>query len=278
MAYGELGTDALKAENVEKIVTGFALQNFVFRQLCSSSPSSSWKESYYRESKTELTATAKVARLAAFPQQSPLWEKNSAYMQKHGLEADIAWEDVMTDEIDVIARTLVRIGRAIVKSEDDLIYTTITDATGVLSFNATATWDNATRANRLPHDDVGNAIRRIQTSNYEPTHLLVTPYDYFLLRTNDNVVDAWTEAGQNIMQNGNMGNLIGLTVLKSNSVTADEACVLEAKTAASLKIAEDVRTLTKREEGIKYTVRGWVISVPYVTNPESICMINNVNA
>src|SRR3990167_739421 len=157
MAYGEFGAQALRAENVDSMVKGFALAKFTMRQNVMVQTSGAWSESYYRESKTELAATAKVARLAAFPTESPKWEKNTAYLQKHGLEADISWEDVMTDNIPVLARTQLRIARAITKSEDDLIYSTIVGATGV---NTVATsvdyeWDRTTRANRHPQDQIG---------------------------------------------------------------------------------------------------------------------------
>lgn len=279
MTYGEVGAQALRAENVDSIVKGFALQQFTMRQNLMIQTSGAWSESYYRESKTELSATAKVARLAAFPMQSPIWEKNTAYLQKHGLEADISWEDVMTDNIPVLARTQLRITRAITKSEDDLIYTTLSGATGVLTTAVPATqeWDCASRVSH-PQDAIGNAIEAVRESNYEPDTLLVNPHDFNKLVTNDDILDAFQAAQNNVMQNGVMGNLLGLKVVVSNSVTADQALVLESKTCGTLRVAEDVRTETIQVPGIKYTVRGWVISVPFVTDPESICKITNTQA
>ena len=279
MAFGELGTDALKAENVDRVIKGFALQEFVLKQICSVQTSGAWKESYYTESKTELSATAKIARLAAFPTQSPLWQKNSAYLQKHGLELDISWEDVMTDDIPVLARSQLRIARAVAKSVDDLIYTTLAGATGIHTV-ACATdyeWDAPSRQNRHPQDAIGNAIQKIAESNYEATHLIVNPKDYRLLVTNDDIIDAFTPTSADIIRNGKVGKIIGIETLVSNVVPADEALVLEAKTCATYRVAEALRTMTKREEGIKYTIRAWELGVPFVTDPEAICKITNTN-
>ena len=279
MAFGELGTDALKAENVDKLIKGFALREFVLKQVCSVQTSGAWKESYYTESKTELSATAKIARLAAFPTQSPLWQKNTAYLQKHGLELDISWEDVMTDDIPVLARSQLRIARAVAKSVDDLIYTTLAGAAGVLT-SATPggfEWDSDTRASRHPQDQIGDAIRLLATNNYTATHLIVNPKDYYLLVTNDDIIDAFTPTSSDIIKNGKVGRILNLEALVTNAVPADEALVLEAKTCATYRVAEELRTMTKREEGIKYTIRAWELGVPFVTDPEAICKITNTN-
>ena len=278
MAFGELGTQALRAENVDRVIKGLATPRFTMKQALSVVNSGAWSESYYRESDTELTATAKIARLAAFPQQSPIWEKQTAYNQKHGLEVDISIEDVLADNIDVLARSQLRIARAVTKSVDDLIYTTLSTATGVRSVATTVDyeWDSTTRGNRHPQDQIGQAIEDIQEKNYEATHLFVNPRDYRLLVTNDDVLDAFTPT-QNLMLNGVMGTLLGLTVVKSNAVPADEALVLEAKTCGTYREVAGLRTEVIDVPGIKKTVRAWEIGVPFVTDPNAVVRITNTN-
>lgn len=281
MAFGELGANALRAENVDRVVKGFALQRFTMKQAVTVQSSSAWQESYYRESNTELSATAKVARLAAFPTQSPLWEKNSAYMQKHGLEADVSWEDMMTDNLDVIARTQLRIARAVAKSVDDLIYSTLSSGAAggnitIGSGNPAGLWDAATRADRHPMDQIGEAIENLSEFNYEADTLLLTPRDYRLVMLNDDVLDAFVPT-ENIAKNGLMGTLLGLRVIKSNSVTADEALVLESGTCATYRVVQEMNTNVDTVEGVKKTIRAWEIGVPFVTDPRAICKISNTN-
>ena len=56
------GQVMLRAENVSRIVTGFAQQNFKMKQLCQIDSSNAWTESYYREGSTILTGGTSSAR------------------------------------------------------------------------------------------------------------------------------------------------------------------------------------------------------------------------
>jgi len=278
MAFGELGAEALRSENVDRVVKGFALQEFVMKQVCTVQKTGAWKETYYTESRTELAADSKIARLAAFKVQSPLWQKNSAFLRKHGLESDISWEDVMTDDVPVLARTQLRIARSVVKSVDDLIYATLTAGAGnTVTAQDGFQWDSGTRSSRHPQDQIGEAIQTLSENNYKATHILLNPKDYNLLITNDDILDAFTPTSDAVIKNGKLGKIMGLNILVSNSVSADEALVLEGRVAATYREAEAMKTLVKKEEGIKYTLRAWEIGVPFVTDPSAIVKIDNTN-
>ena len=104
----------LRAENISKVVTGFALQEYRFKQVCMVQSSNSWKETYYTETAADLTgglgsSVKGVPRLANFPYGEVSWTRTSSYLEKYGMEGVISWEDATTNEIDVIARTLLRI-------------------------------------------------------------------------------------------------------------------------------------------------------------------------
>lgn len=282
MAFGELGTQALRAENVDKVVKGFALQKYVIKPLFTIQDSGAWQESYYRESATELSATAKVARLAAFPQQSPLWNKLSAYQQKHGLEVDVAVEDELADNLPVIMRSQLRIARAIAKSVDTACYTVLSsDAGNTFTIDGgnpnAGFWDAATRADRHPLDAIGEAIELVETANYEPDTLLLNPNDYRLIRTNDDVMDAFTPTN-NIASTGVLGQLVGLNVVVSNSVAADTAFVFESGVFGTYKQVVPLTTDVHNVPGVKKTIRGWEIGVPFITDPSAVCKISNTNA
>lgn len=279
----ETGFSALRAENVDRVVKGLAEPKFVMKQVCLISPSSSWQESYYRESDTELTASTDIARGAAFPHESPLWEKRSAYMKKYGLEVEISHEDAITNNIDVIARSLMRLSRAVVKAVDTNIWDIISESRTVsqiqsYTIDAGKEWNSATRANRNPQDDIGEAIRRLAESNYEADTIIVNPLDYIRLVTNDNVIDSFAPSMNQALVNGNVGRLLGLNVLVSNVVTADYAMVLQSKIAATYRVAEELRTFTKYEEGVKHIIRAWEIGVPFITDPKGVCLISNTRA
>lgn len=272
--------EAIRAENVDKVIKGLATPKFVMKQVCMTPKSNAWQESYYRESDLELTAATKIARMAAFPQESPLWEKRSAYMGKAGLEVEVAHEDVLLDNIDVIARSQLRVSRAVVKAVDTLIWNTLSENRSVADIQTVAVpvnseWDSLTRANRNPQDDIGDAVQLLAEKNYDADTVIFNPKDYWNVVTNDNILGSFNQDMSSALVNGRVGKLLGLNVLVSNVVTADYAMVLQSKVCATYRTAEGLRTAVKYEEGIKHVIRAWEIGTPFVTDPKAICLITN---
>ena len=113
-------------ENISNVVTGFALQEYMFKQLTMMTSSSSEEEIYFAETSTELTggtgsAIEGIPKNAQFPFLEPTWTRKKGRMKKHGGETWISWETKKTANIDIMARSLLRIARAIAKSVDDEI-------------------------------------------------------------------------------------------------------------------------------------------------------------
>src|SRR3990167_5758544 len=154
------GQADLRAENVERVVKGFALMQYKLKQLVMVSPSAAWQESYYRETAADLTggagsAVKGIPRLANFPYGEVSWTKASSYILKHGMEGVISFEDEIANNIDVIARTLLRIARAVTKSVDTEIYNALSENDTPVNINELAVasgseWDATVIANRDP--------------------------------------------------------------------------------------------------------------------------------
>jgi hypothetical protein len=279
------GMADLRAENVSRVVTGFALQEYRMKQVCMIQSSNAWKETYFRETAADLTggtgsAVEGVPRLAAFPYGEVTFTEASTRHLKHAMEGVISWEDAKTNEVDVIARTLLRIARAVAKSVDAEIYSALSSGTG----NTVAsedTWDSATVANRNPIQDILNAIKLIQIDNYDPYtggFLLLSPKDFASLMGNSKVMNAgqfWTE---DVSKNGRVGTILGLSIVVSNSVTDDEAMIVVAKESCTWKAASPLRVHTIEDPGIKFTIRAYEVGSIQVTNPNAICTITNTQA
>lgn len=276
------GMADLRAENVSKIVTAFALQQYKFKELCMVQSSNSWKETYWKETAADLTggtgsAVQGVPRLAKFPYGEVSWTEASSRHLKHGMEGVISWEDAKTNEVDVIARTLLRIARAVTKSVDTNIYAALTSSAG----NTVATgdtWDSATVANRNPIQDILNAIKLISIDNYDPYtngHLLLSPKDFANLMGNASIRNAGQFWTNDVTKNGKVGKLLGLTMVVSNNVTADEAMVVIAKEAITWKQAQGLTVNTIEDPGIKYTIRAFEVGTAQVKNPDAVCTITN---
>ena len=287
-----VGQADLRAENVEKIVTGFALQEYRFKQICMISRSSAWQGSYYQETAADLSgglgsAVKGVPRLANFPYGEVSWTKQSSYLTKYGMEGVISWEDAMTNNIDVIARTLLRIGRAVAKAVDDEIWDVISESQSASNINSVAItagdeWDSATIANRDPIQDILNGKKKIAESNYDPDNgsgfLLLSPKDYANLLGNANIRNAGQFYTDAVTKNGRVGQILGLQIIVSNSVTADFALVVIAKEAATWKEANPLTVRTINDPGVKYTIRAWEIGVTQLVNPKAVTLISNTQA
>lgn len=283
------GMADLRKENVSKIVTGFATQEYIFKDLCMVSSSNSWKETYFKERASEISGAGLITgipRLANFPYGEPEWTETSSRLIKFGVEGVVSWEDQRTNEIDVIARTLLRISRAVAKAVDDHIWDILSVSqvyTGenLVTITAGNEWDSATIANQDPIKDILNAIQLISENNYNPYKrgwLLVNPKAYRNLLANANVRNAgqfWTDS---VTKNGTVGKLCGLGVKVSNSVTADNAMVVIAKECANYKQAQALTVQTIVEPGINTTIRAWEVGVCQLTNPLAVCGLSGMDA
>ena len=284
-----VGQTTLRQENVSSIVTGFALQEFKLKQLCMVDTSTSWIESYFKETKAELTggtgsAVRGIPRGANFPYGEVKFTKVSSYIEKYGIETFISLEDARTDNIPVIARHLLRVGRAVAYAVDVQIESAISGATGIntLAITAGYEWDSATVAQRDPVKDILYAIKELQTDNYDPLngngYLVINPKQYANILMNSKVVNNPSFKTADVVSNGVVGQICGLKIIVSNTVTADQCYVVIAKEALTWKEAEAVTVRTITNEGIGYTIRAWCLGVCQVPNPEAICKITNTDA
>ena len=277
------GEADLRAENVSRIVTGFALQEYKMKQLCMIQSSSAWTETYYKETAADLegqsgSAVKGIPRLANFPYGEVSWAKTEGRNVKHGMEGVISWEDKKTNAIDVIARTLLRIARAVTKSVDVEIAAAIVSEAGNTQA-ANATWDNAVIADRDPIQDILNAKSLIEIDNYNPNQngfLLVHPTGFSHLLGNANVRNAGQFYTDSVTRNGVVGMLLGLTLISSNSVTDGGAQIVVAKESMTWKSVVGLTVKTIEDPGVKYTIRAYEVGQVQVTNPDAICKITGV--
>jgi len=285
MANETHGQYILRKENVDSAVKGFALLKYKFKQVCSVQSSSAWKETYFEEDRNVLSGAGTregrlkyTSRGAGFPFLEPNWSEKSARHQKHPGESVCYWEDIKTNEIDVLARTTMRVGEAIANSVDAAIYAAWIGASGILTSALTDPWDDATITDRDPIYDILTAIRKIDEYNYdalENGYLLLSPIDHVNLMRNSKVINNPSFKGVDVVKNGVVGRICGLTIIKSNNVPADEALVIIGQLASTWKSVAGITTAIIDDPGIKTTIRAWEVGVTMVTNPKAICRITN---
>ena len=290
-----VGMADIRGLNVTKTVTGFALQEYVFKQLCAIQSSSSWQERYFQETAADLTGgtgskVKGVPRLAVFPHGEVTWTQQNSYHTKFGMEGRISMEDIRSNDIPTIARTLLRIARAVAKAVDTDIWETMTESTtgsyprtastntNVVTIAAGNEWDSATIANRDPIQDILNAKKEIAVDNYNPDrngYLLLDPVDFANLLGNANVRNAGQFYTDDVTRNGKVGFICGLKVLVSNNVYDDYAAVVVGKECMNWKSMVPLTVKQIDDPGVGVTVRAWEIGVGQLVNPEAVCVIAN---
>lgn len=285
------GMADIRGLNVQKVVTGFALTEYVFKQLCIVQSGSKWQDRYYQETAADLTGgtgsgVEGVPRLAAFPHGEVSWTQQNSYMKKHGMESRISWEDARTNDVDVIARTLLRIARAVAKSVDAEIWDVLTESQTPSNINEEAItggeeWDSGTIANRDPIQNILNAKRKIATNDYNPDKngfLCLSPTDYANILGNANIRNAGQFYTDDVTRNGKVGFLLGLKVIVSNNVTADKAAVIIGKEAGTWINVQPLTVKTIEDPGIGFTIRAWEVGAAQLKNPKAVTLITNTQA
>ena len=283
MVFDSTGEADLRAENFSRIVKGFALQEYKMKQLCMIETSNSWTETYYKETAADLTGgtgsdVEGVPRLAAFPYGEVTWEKTSGRNIKYAMEGVLSWEDIKTNNVPMIARTLLRIARAVAKSVDTEVASKILSLAGNTQA-ANATWNNVVIADRDPIQDILDGKALIAIDNYNPDKngfIIMHPTNYAELLGNANVRNAGQFYTDSVTKNGVVGRLLGLTVVSTNSVTEGGAQIVIAKEACTWKSVVGLTVKTIDDPGIKTTIRAWEVGQIQIVNPDAICKITGV--
>lgn len=279
------GALSLRKEYVDSAVKAVALANYRLKPLCQIDSSSANLESYYRETNSELTGgtgqnVKQIPRLAAFPYGEVSWTKIGSWIDKYGMEGIISYEDEKTNNIPMIQRTVLRIGRAVSYAIDVQIEALLnSDAGNSLALTAGYEWDSATLANRDPVQDLLNAMQTIRADNIDPLnngYLVVNGTDYSNIIGNSKVTNNFSFKNASTIENGKVGSLCGLTIVVSEAVTADQAYVVVAGDGALIwKQAQPLTVVQIEDPGIKTTIRAFELGTVQLTSPNNVCKITN---
>lgn len=299
MAYTiEQGSNPLRKEVVDSMVKQIAAKAYKFKQAVSIVPTSAWKNSFFREDPTILTAkgtqTIKgIPRGANFPQSTPKWEEVSVKIIKHGLEDNIPWEDIISSDINVQARTIFKITEGVVKSVDDDIWSVLTeggDNRGVgtnkissfaLSYGGYGPGSNGGAWNQTSSalvDDLNRASQIIGENNYDTGDLMVfvSPKDKrSIMKYLADKGAQFPTIATDVVSNGKVGVLAGMTIIESNSVTASMALIVKPKVCATYKELVGLRSTTVDDPFKSVLVRVVEEGVVELTDPKAIVAIYN---
>ena len=275
----------IRGLEIDKTVKGFALIEYIFKNDCTVTSTTADSIRWYQETATELTATApsvisNISPLSVFPTLEPTWTRNTSYIRKYAAESFISMEDMKSADIDVVARTLLRLTRAVVKQVDTRIWNVITEdqtAVNINSVTSTAAWDAA--SGQDPIEDILDAKKSIMDSDYNPegASLYLSPKDYkslvtWLISTKGSSIPQFAS---DKIATGTVLQILGLNVKVSGNVTADYAAVVVPKVAATWKSHTDTTSIAIEDAGLGTKFRVWELGEAILTDPKSVTLITN---
>lgn len=281
-----VGKKDIRGENVERAIRGLSNKRFRLKGLLLVQSSEKWTESFYQETDAILTASGtrnikETGRLSDFNNVDASWTLQQAPHLKYTAQTVISMEDNLTNAIDVQGRSLFKVAEALANSVDLAIYAKLTaEANTSGTVAAVANWDSGTVALRDPITDILAGIQAMDENNFDALEggvLLVNPKNYKDLMTNSKVINNPSFKTADIVSNGRVARLVGLTIVKSTSVTSDEAMIIIDQRTATLKIVESLRTAIIDDPGIKITIRAWEINQIQISAPKAIYTITGLN-
>ena len=287
VAYGDREAEQRK-EYIDVAVKAVIKIEEKWKALCAVDKSSAWTESYFRETNDDNTDGGTGSAIRGVPQYAPFpffdvtETKVSSIIQKYAGESIISLEAQQNATVPMLQRKIYRLGRKIVYQIDVAIEaacaTVITGHGNTVAIPIGSEWDSATIANRDPIKDILDAIQTLRVDGIDALagngKLVVNGADYTNIISNSKVLNHPTyESG--VMQNGQVGKLLGLTIVVSEAVQIDSAFVLVAKQGMVWKEAEALKVATIVDEGKSTTIRAWERGVFQSQAPNEICKITN---
>lgn len=280
----QIGQIDIRGENISSVVTVFAQKKFKLKPLLKQVTSSNETEIYYKEDPTILTASGTrdvkgLGRLSEFPGVQRSWTKVSADHFKYGAESLISMEDLKLNAFNVQSRAINGIVESIVNSIDIAIYAALTaesSTSGTVA--ATANWDDSTAANQNPINDILRGIQAMDENNYDALEggvLLVNPHDYASLMQNSKVINNPSFKTADVVSNGRVGQIAGLTIVKSTTVTDDEAMIIINGLTATWQSAVGFTSAVIEKPGISTILRSWQMGQIQIIHPKSIYTITD---
>jgi hypothetical protein len=274
----------IRGLDIDKTVKGFAEVEYVFKQYCTVSSMAGDSLRWYQETAGDLTATtpsvvANVSPLSQFPTLEKTWTRNTSYVRKYAAEGFISMEDMKSADVDVLARTLRALTRAVVKQVDTRIWNVLTE-NQVTFANINVVTSSGWAGGADIIRELLNAKRLIYQNDYNPEGaiLFINPLTNenmltYLISTKGSSIPNFSS---NKVNSGVVMNLLGLQVVVSNNVTASGAAVVIPNTACTWKSYTDTTSAAIEEKGVGTKLRVWELGEAILTDPKAVCYLSGV--
>jgi hypothetical protein len=265
----------IRGLDVDKAVKGFALTNYIFKNHVSVSTMSADSVRWYQETATDLTATSpskvgNIAPLATFTNLEPNFTRQTSYPRKYGARGFISIEDLKSSDVDILARTLLRLTRAVIKQVDTRIYSVISSTASTAA--AGVPW--STTATCKPITDILSGQQVIAEYDYDISQgeIWMNPANHkelkdYLITTKGSSIPGYSSEK---VRTGVVMNLLGWDVVVSNNVTDGEVILGLPKTACTWKSYTDTTTAVTDKPGLGKEIIVYEMGEAILTDPYAV--------
>ena len=259
----------IRGIDVDKLAKGFADEENQFKKICTISATSAREIRWFQKTAgfldstdtTGITASqiANAAQKARPVVVEQSWTRNTSYIRKYFVESPIiSMEDIRDSDIDVLATNVRDLVRAVERQVDKRIYDVLT-ANVANSTASTAAWDAG--SGQDPIKDLMVGKRKIRGQGYDPegAFLLLNATDHqslivWLISTKGSSIPAF--ASQKI-SDGVVMQILGLNVIVSENVTADECMIVIPQRAMTWKNFVPITSVVITDPGVGRKIRVW---------------------
>lgn len=284
-----VGMQDIRGLDIEKTVKGFALLEYIFKKDCLVSSMSGDSVRWYQETSADLSPvtpqTMLISPEANFPHLEVSWTRNTSYVDKYAAESFVNMEDMKSADIDIMARTLLRLTRAVVKQVDSVIYNALSESdtpTNIQTFETTTVggdqWDATSYAGN-PIKDILHAKYLLDSYGYDSNKAVM----YLHPLDARNLMDWIIGKGNNIpnfasdkVESGVLMKFLGITIKVSVNKTEDSAIMFIPQTSVTWKSFQDTTSAIIEDKGIGSKIRVWELGVPLLTDPNSVVYISDL--
>jgi len=257
-----------------------------WRALCAQDKSNAYTETYFRETNEDSTdgGTGSPIKglqpLSPFPFIKVTETEVSTITEKYAAESLLSMEAIADLTVPMLQRHIYRIGRKIIYQIDKAIKTIVrANAANGVAITAGNEWNSATEQNRNPVKDFLDAIQTLREDGIDALagngKIVVNGTDYTNIISNSKILNHPTFQSVSAVANGVVASLVGLDIVISEVVDADEAYVLVAKQGMVWKSREGIKTNLEVKPGKSTLISAWERGVFQLQVPNEVCKITN---
>ena len=286
------GQDTIRGINIQKAATGFADEDFIFKNFCIITPTEAREIRWYQKTSgvldttdtTGMTASriANVSQLALPDIVEQGWTRQTSYVKNFKVESPwISDEDIQDSDPDIWATNIRDLVRSVANQVDKRIFNVLTENIEPTNINftmqATGTgWDDLTNGN--PVMDLISGSTAIRTNSYDISNViaLINPTQYkFLLNYLISVKgSSIPQFASQRVTDGVLTNIAGNRIVVSNNVTAGYVVQFIPQMSAKWKTFRAITTALEEMKLIGKKIRVIEEGECILEHPKSVHLLS----